>query len=138
MKICPKCNTEHTKKGTFCSRQCANSRTWSEEDKLKKSDTLKKTIAENPPWFVKGLQAFLEGKIRFNETLKKYLVITREEKCEECNQLPVWNGKPLNLQVDHIDGDCKNNLPYNLRLICPNCHSQTDTFAGRNHKLMRV
>jgi hypothetical protein len=41
-KICPKCNTTHNKTGTFCSRKCSNSRTWSEDDKRKKSETVKK------------------------------------------------------------------------------------------------
>ena len=42
MKICPKCGTEHDKNGLYCSRSCANSRTWSDEDKLKKSVSGKK------------------------------------------------------------------------------------------------
>ncbi|GAA2521492.1 HNH endonuclease signature motif containing protein [Winogradskya humida] len=55
-------------------------------------------------------------------------------QCTECGIEPTWNGRPLTLQVDHIDGcpwDCR---PENLRFLCPNCHSQTDTFAGR-HRL---
>ena len=46
MKICPKCKIEHEKNGTFCGRKCANSRIWSDEDKKRKSDTVKKTFAE--------------------------------------------------------------------------------------------
>jgi len=53
-------------------------------------------------------------------------------KCSSCDLPGEWNGKPLALQVDHIDGDRTNNDLSNLRLLCPNCHSQTDTFAGRN------
>lgn len=44
------------------------------------------------------------------------------------------NGEPLTLQLDHIDGDNTNNLQENLRILCPNCHSQTDTWSGRNQK----
>lgn len=66
--------------------------------------------------------------------LKKYLVETRGEKCEECDVGNVYNGKPLTLTVDHINGDSDNNFPSNLRLLCPNCHSQTETFKGRNKK----
>jgi len=66
--------------------------------------------------------------------LKKYLVETRGEHCEECNVGNSYNGKPLTLTVDHVDGDSDNNFPNNLRLLCPNCHSQTDTFKGRNKK----
>ena len=59
-----------------------------------------------------------------NECLLPYM-------CNECN---VWeyNGTYLNLQVDHIDGDKSNNELDNLRFLCPNCHSQTDTYCGRN------
>lgn len=54
--------------------------------------------------------------------------------CSECSCLPMWNDKPLSLQLDHINGDNTDNRLINLRLLCPNCHSQTDTFAGRNKK----
>lgn len=64
-------------------------------------------------------------------TLKNYLLRTRDNKCEVCNIEPCWNGKLLVLQLDHIDGDSDNNYPSNLRLICPNCHSQTDTFCSK-------
>ena len=55
-----------------------------------------------------------------------------ENRCTECGQDSTWNGKHLVMQLDHIDGDRLNNLLNNLRLLCPNCHSQTPTFAGRN------
>ena len=47
MKICPKCGTEHEMNGRFCSKSCANSRTWSDEDRLKKSISVSKTFKEN-------------------------------------------------------------------------------------------
>lgn len=54
--------------------------------------------------------------------------------CAICKQPPIWNGKPLTLQVDHINGDNKDNRLENLRFLCPNCHSQTPTYAGGNRK----
>ena len=47
MKICPKCKNEHEKNGSFCSRSCANSRTWSQKDKDKKSESAKKYYSKN-------------------------------------------------------------------------------------------
>ena len=43
-----------------------------------------------------------------------------------------WNGKELRLELDHIDGDSTNNTVDNLRLLCPNCHSQTPTYKAKN------
>lgn len=55
-----------------------------------------------------------------------------EEKCEECGQDPLWNRKPLRLQIDHRNGDCIDNRPGNPRFLCPNCHAQTSTFGSNN------
>ena len=52
-------------------------------------------------------------------------------KCGICN-ICTYNNTHLNLQIDHIDGDRTNNELTNLRFLCPNCHSQTDTYCGKN------
>jgi hypothetical protein len=62
----------------------------------------------------------------------------REYKCEECNGKAVWNNKPLCIQIDHKDGNWLNNFPDNLRFMCPNCHSQTNTFGFKNSKIATV
>lgn len=54
--------------------------------------------------------------------------------CSECNQIPVWKDKELCLVLDHINGVSNDNRIENLRFLCPNCNSQTNTFAGRNNK----
>jgi hypothetical protein len=63
--------------------------------------------------------------------LKRYLKELYGDKCAECGQEGTWNNKPLVLQLDHMDGDSDNNYPQNLRLICPNCHTQTENFGSK-------
>lgn len=52
-------------------------------------------------------------------------------RCSSCNQTE-WLGSPIPLELDHIDGNHFNNCLSNLRLLCPNCHSFTPTYRGRN------
>jgi hypothetical protein len=54
-------------------------------------------------------------------------------KCEYCG-ITEWNGKPTPLELDHINGINTDNRLENLRLLCPNCHAQTDTYRGKNKK----
>lgn len=55
----------------------------------------------------------------------------REHKCEECKR-KTWNGKKISLELHHIDGNRFNNRIENLKILCPNCHSQTPNYSGRN------
>jgi hypothetical protein len=63
--------------------------------------------------------------------LRERLLINR---CVECGLEPIWQGKPLVLVLDHVNGDSSDYRLDNLRLLCPNCNSQQDTFAGRNNR----
>lgn len=65
---------------------------------------------------------------------KKIIAEEQGGKCIVCN-LSTWLERPILLELDHIDGNRKNNLRSNQRLICPNCHSQTDTWKrGKSSK----
>ena len=66
---------------------------------------------------------------KFKERLIKANLI--EYKCSSCG-ITKWNGKPLTLQLHHINGNNRDNRLENLTFLCPNCHSQTDNFSGKN------
>lgn len=62
---------------------------------------------------------------------KRHLVETRGYNCEICG-IDKHNKQSIVLECDHIDGNYLNNKPTNLRLVCPNCHSQTATYKAKN------
>jgi len=77
------------------------------------------------------------GKFIITNKLKKKLFEfgLKKEQCEKCGQKNIWNNQPLTLQLDHINGDKEDNRLENLRILCPNCHSQTKTYAGKKNKI---
>lgn len=97
--------------GKYCSNLCHKEYTW-------RQVTVPKIEAG-------------ECSINSIDGIKRYLKEKHGDQCAICSLPPVWNGKPLVLQLDHINGDSDNNHPSNLRLLCPNCHTQTATFTSR-------
>lgn len=151
MKICPKCNTAHEKSGTFCSRTCANSRVFSEDSKKKKSvanigKTARKTaitpeerannIAKTKAWALEKYNSATFDELGLSNK-KRRVVEEQQGKCNHCG-ISEWNGKPIVLEYEHKDGNNQNNSRDNVECICPNCHSQTDTWRGRNNKKEKV
>lgn len=87
---------------------------------------LKKYTIDN----INELLPSLGYRRRFIKKLLLELGILKYE-CGVC-KIFEWMGKRLSLQLDHINGINNDNRVKNLRLICPNCHSQTSTYAGKN------
>ena len=86
---------------------------------IRRRDT-SEILVENSGWTGTSIKKRL-----FNEGLKEY-------KCEICG-LSDWLGKPISLQLHHLNGDHRDNRLENLQILCPNCHSQTDNYSGRNN-----
>ncbi len=85
-------------------------------------------------------QILVENSTFHRGHLKERLIKEKifENKCHECGMEPVWQEKPLSLQLDHKNGKPNDNRKENLWLLCPNCHSQTETFAGKGHRKKRI
>ena len=143
MKFCPKCNTEHNKHGIHCSRKCANSRIFSEESKLLKSNALKGKSRgpASPEEIANRVAKFRESKLKkyletpFTElgceNRRRRVFEEQEHKCNKCG-ISEWFSHKISLELEHKDGNTANNVRENLEGLCPNCHSITDTWRGRN------
>ena len=76
-------------------------------------------------------QRVSSGNLGSRKVLKRFIVERDGYECCQCG-ISEWNGKEITLELEHKDGNSENNDPSNLCLLCPNCHSQTMTYKGRN------
>ena len=72
------------------------------------------------------------GELKKHSTIRPIILEEQGNRCAICKNKPIWEGKPIIYDVDHIDGNPANRGRNNLQVICPNCHRQTKTFAGGN------
>ena len=70
-------------------------------------------------------------------TIREYILKEQNYKCAICGIENNWNNKQLNFVLDHINGDASNSSRNNVRLICPNCDSQLDTYKSKNKNSAR-
>jgi len=119
----------------FCNQVCSWKYFWklnrAEWDKITKMNTIKDTN-------LKYLNGIKVNKDMFYcpSIIKRVLVEEFGHKCMNCG-LSKWLDKDIPLELHHEDGDCKNNLITNLKLLCPNCHTFTDNYKSKNKKSTR-
>lgn len=113
-KLCDCCNTPFVysnKSQRYCSRKCFG--------------IIKKNITT--------VRKFEKGLIDRRPTMKRILLDRHGHKCQDSRcGIEMWHDQPVPLELDHIDGNAGNNMPDNVRLLCPNCHAMTPTSRGRN------
>jgi hypothetical protein len=110
-------------KGRCCSRICSVSL----KNKIEYDTYIKKWLSGE----VNGSKG--KDGYQISGHVRRYLMLKNNYKCSLCGwgEKNPYSGK-IPLEIDHIDGNWKNNDVYNLRVICPNCHSLTSTYRGRN------
>ena len=115
MHNCIRCGkVSHTRNtmGKYCSNRCQEVEQWEQ----------KKLIIE--------ANSHMGTSTNQKRPLKRYLK-EKDNSCSSCG-ISRWEGKELNLEIDHINGIRSENYLSNVRLLCPNCHSQTPNFKGKN------
>lgn len=139
---CNECNTVlpyEKRKNRYCSYRCS-----SKNKKHTKSKPLSfnkclrcGSDTSNPKFCGHSCQKLFERDQKIqngtasSKSMKRLLLETNGNVCSCCG-ISEWNKKPIVMDLEHIDGNYSNNDISNLCLLCPNCHSQTDTFKGRN------
>lgn len=162
MFICENCQTNYKEKygsGRFCGVKCSRSfatKNKRKEINLKVSQSLlgnknclghkhttdtKAKIASGHMGRVSPLrknnnEVFVSNSKHSRHRMKERII---KEKmipyiCQICGNDGHWLGKPISLQIDHINGVNNDNRIENLRFLCPNCHTQTETYAGKNNR----
>ena len=116
-KLCIECKEPIKNYATYCSRTC--------EKKHKHDQYIKR--------WKKGEESGIMGKGGTRKQIHKYIRDKYDNKCVECgwNKVNQHTGN-VPVQLEHIDGNWKNNKEENLTLLCPSCHSLTKTYGGAN------
>jgi hypothetical protein len=98
----------------YCSTNCSNAH---------------KTKTRLDQWLLDGSIA---PNTKQDDPIRLYILAEQGSKCSICLNGTMWNDLPIVFVLDHIDGNSENNWRSNLRLVCPNCDSQLDTYKSKN------
>lgn len=116
-----KCGSSYNILNNHIVKLNLNTSHWENKKRISKKYSIKEICVKQSPYL--GGTSNLKTKLLKNNLLKY--------ECYIC-KLSKWLDKEISLQLDHTNGDRYDNRLENLRLLCPNCHSQTETYAGKN------
>jgi len=118
-KTCKFCNNEIVNNNIFCNNKCQ------QEFQMNQRINM----------WLNGKNYLRGNGLTIPNWIRKFLLEENDNKCSLCgwSQINEFTGN-IPLEIDHIDGDAKNNLRENLRLLCPNCHSLTKTYKNINNR----
>ncbi|WP_432128718.1 HNH endonuclease [Streptomyces sp. bgisy082] len=109
-------------------------RQWTADAGLSTAHFLGQAHQRGKPGAVKSAAEILVGhkggrRTRTHLLRRALLEVGVPEECAECGIGSDWFGRPMSLEVDHVNGDWSDDRRENLRLLCPNCHATTDTWC---------
>ena len=115
---CINCNKEIKNKNKYCSVKC--------QKEYEYMNFIKK--------WKEGETSGMRGEYQLSMHIKTYLLEKYNNQCARCGwgETNQYTGK-IPLEIEHIDGNYKNNKEENLIVLCPNCHSLTSTYKGANY-----
>ena len=105
----------------YCSKEC--------ESINRKNNYINNWLSTGEPGKFTGGKS---GNTIRSLYIRNYLLEQQKNRCAICGLTNIWNEKMLSFILDHVDGNCDHNNRENLRLICPNCDTQTETYKGKN------
>ena len=117
---CLNCGKEqtvtHQKRNKYCSITCGNEYRYKEYIERWKANE----------------EDGKKGGQQTSNYIRRYIVEKFDNTCQCCGIKSEWQGRPLTLQLEHLDGNSWNNKESNLSLLCPNCHTQTEYYGSKN------
>lgn len=137
IKTCRQCKNEFKTKRAkqiFCCRRC--------KDEFGRGPNYKPTRMERNIWIKKLKQESFDRMMSSSfedlswDLKKRRIIVEQNNKCDRCG-IDEWLKESISLEIDHIDGDNSNTTRDNLQGLCPNCHSLTPTWRGRNKRIVK-
>jgi len=134
--LCKSCNSVilyDKRKNKFCNQKCSAIYNNNCHKEIYIDRKYCNHDCEKEHQYKERIEKYKRGEMKSmgRGTIRRFLNERDGYKCNSCG-IDEWNNKPIVLEIEHIDGNSENNYPDNFEYLCPNCHSQTDTYKSKN------